>query len=137
MDRKSIRTLPIARSTAEFLGSHPHDDSRKKVGSYLMLCGFHANIVTAGMFVTAMAGNPLTVKLAADQGVEITWMGWALAALVPGLLCLALIPIVMAWIVRPEITETPDATGLAQKELEKMASTKRKGKPEHNAKTRH
>jgi DASS family divalent anion:Na+ symporter len=112
--------LPIARSTAEFLGSHPHDDSRKKVGSYLMLCGFHANVITAGMFVTAMAGNPLTVKLAADQGVTITWMGWAIAALVPSLLCLALVPIVMAWIVKPEIRETPDATGLAQRELDKM-----------------
>ena len=41
------------------------------------------------MFVTAMAGNPLAVKLAADQGVEISWMDWAIGAFVPGVVCLA------------------------------------------------
>jgi DASS family divalent anion:Na+ symporter len=112
--------LPITRAISEFLGSHAEDESRKKVGSYLILCAFHANIVTAGMFVTAMAGNPLTVKLAADQGVDISWMDWALAAIVPGVLCLALIPIVMMWLVRPQIQRTPDATGLAQRELDTM-----------------
>jgi DASS family divalent anion:Na+ symporter len=112
--------LPITRAIAEILGSRPGDASRTKIGSYLILCAFHANIVTAGMFVTAMAGNPLTVKLAADQGVVITWTGWATAALVPGLLCLALVPVLLLWIVRPEIRATPDATVLAQRELDTM-----------------
>ncbi|MGY4829082.1 DASS family sodium-coupled anion symporter [Sphaerotilaceae bacterium SBD11-9] len=112
--------LPITRAIAEILGSKPDEATRGKVGSYLMLCAFHANIVSAGMFVTAMAGNPLTVKLAADQGVNISWTDWAIAASVPGLLCMALIPIVLLWIVRPEIRETPGATGLAQKELDTM-----------------
>lgn len=32
-----------------------------------------------------MAGNPLCVGLAATAvGVEITWMNWAVAAIVPG-----------------------------------------------------
>ena len=102
--------LPITRAIAEILGSRPDDESRSKVGSYLILCAFHANIMTAGMFVTAMAGNPLAVKLAADQGVTISWTGWALAALAPGLLCLALIPPLLMWITRPQVRETPDAT---------------------------
>ena len=76
--------LPITRAISEVLGSRPDDESRTKVGSYLILCAFHANIITAGMFVTAMAGNPLAVKLAADQGVNISWMDWAIAAFVPG-----------------------------------------------------
>ena len=112
--------LPITRAMAEILGSAPGDASRMKVGNYLILCAFHANIVTAGMFVTAMAGNPLSVKLAADQGVTISWTGWAIATLVPGLLCLALIPIVLLWIAPPQIRETPDATALAQRELDRM-----------------
>jgi DASS family divalent anion:Na+ symporter len=112
--------LPITRAIAEVLGSRPDDGTRTRIGSYLMLCAFHANIVAAGMFVTAMAGNPLVVKLAADQGVTITWTSWAIAALVPGLLCLALIPVVMLWIVRPQVRETPDATALAQRELDTM-----------------
>ncbi|RZL86595.1 MAG: DASS family sodium-coupled anion symporter [Variovorax sp.] len=112
--------LPITRAMSEILGSRAGDESRTKIGSYLILCAFHANIVTASMFVTAMAGNPLAVKLAADQGVTISWTDWAIAALVPGLLCLALIPMVLMWIARPQIRETPDATALAQRELDAM-----------------
>ena len=99
--------LPITRAIAEILGSRADDGSRKRIGSYLILCAFHAIIVTAGMFVTAMAGNPLTVKLAADQGVVITWTSWAIATLVPGLLCLALVPVLLLWITRPEIGKHP------------------------------
>jgi divalent anion:Na+ symporter, DASS family len=112
--------LPITRAISEVLGSRPNDESRTRIGSYLILCAFHANIITAGMFVTAMAGNPLAVKLAADQGVKISWTDWAIATLVPGLLCLALIPVVLLWIVRPQVRQTPDATALAQRELDTM-----------------
>jgi DASS family divalent anion:Na+ symporter len=69
------------------------------------------------MFVTAMAGNPLAVKLAADQGVTISWTDWAMATLVPGLVCLALVPVLLLWIARPQLRATPDATALAQREL--------------------
>jgi DASS family divalent anion:Na+ symporter len=118
--------LPITRAIAEVLGSEPGDDvSRKRVGNFLMLCAFHANIVTAGMFVTAMAGNPLVVKLAADQGVKIGWMDWAVAAFVPGVVCLALIPPLLLWITRPAVRETPDAAALAQRELQKMGPISR------------
>jgi DASS family divalent anion:Na+ symporter len=113
--------LPITRAISEVLGSHADDpQSRAKVGRYLILCAFHANIITAGMFITAMAGNPLAVKLAADQGVSISWLDWAVAASVPGLLCLAVIPLAMLWISPPEIRRTPDATDLAQRELTTM-----------------
>jgi DASS family divalent anion:Na+ symporter len=115
--------LPITRAISEVLGSHADDpESRGKVGSYLILCAFHANIITAGMFVTAMAGNPLAVKLAADQGVTISWLDWAVAAFVPGLLCLIIIPVALMWIVRPQIRRTPDAMDLARRELEAMGS---------------
>ncbi|CAB3751304.1 DASS family sodium-coupled anion symporter [Paraburkholderia humisilvae] len=115
--------LPITRAIAEVLGSHAEDPaSRGKVGSYLILCAFHANVITASMFITAMAGNPLVVKLAADQGVKISWLDWALAASVPGLLCLAIIPFALQMIAPPQIRRTPDATDLAQRELSAMGS---------------
>jgi DASS family divalent anion:Na+ symporter len=117
--------LPITRAIAEVLGSRSDDASREKVGSYLILCAFHANIITAGMFVTAMAGNPLAVKLAADQGVKIGWMDWAVAAFVPGLLCLAIIPVAMLWLARPQVLRTPDAITLARRELEVMGPVSR------------
>lgn len=115
--------LPITRAISEVLGSRPDDpESRSKVGSYLILCAFHANIITAGMFITAMAGNPLSVKLAADQGVEISWLDWTVAAFAPGLLCLIIIPVALLWIARPQIRKTPDAIGLAQRELDAMGA---------------
>jgi DASS family divalent anion:Na+ symporter len=63
--------LPITRAIAEILGSRAGDESRTKVGSYLILCAFHANIVTASMFVTAMAGNPLAVTMLAWKAQRI------------------------------------------------------------------
>jgi DASS family divalent anion:Na+ symporter len=112
--------LPITRAISEVLGSEPKTETRTRIGRYLILCAFHANIITAGMFITSMAGNPLSVKLAADQGATITWTGWAVAALVPGLLCLLVIPPMLLWLVPPEVVQTPDAPALAERELAKM-----------------
>jgi divalent anion:Na+ symporter, DASS family len=112
--------LPITRAISEVLGSEPNTESRTRIGRYLILCAFHANIMTAAMFITAMAGNPLSVKLAADQGATITWLGWAIAAFVPGFLCLLIIPPMLLWLAPPEVARTPDAPALAQRELAKM-----------------
>ena len=120
--------LPVTKAISEVLGSFPDEKTRHKVGSYLMQCAFQANIVTAAMFITAMAGNPLAVELAGDQGVEITWLGWAIAAFVPGVACLIVIPIILMFVLKPEIKETPDAANLAQEKLDEMGpmSTKEK-----------
>jgi DASS family divalent anion:Na+ symporter len=50
------------------------------------------------MFVTAMVANPLVVKLAAAQGVSITWGLWALAAVIPGAVSLIIVPTVIYWL---------------------------------------
>ena len=111
---------PIFRSLAGALGSEP-GESAKRIGTYLMQVGYHADAVTCTMFVTSMAGNPLCVALAAKAlGVEVTWMGWASAAIVPGLISLILIPIVMMKLTKPELVSLPDAKGLAEKELQAM-----------------
>ena len=73
------------------------------------------------MFLTSMAGNPLCVGLAATAvGVEITWTNWAVAAIVPGLISLFLVPVLMLKLSPPEIRDIPDARDLAINELEKM-----------------
>lgn len=111
---------PIVRSLAGALGSEP-GESAKRIGTYLMQVGYHADAVTCTMFVTSMAGNPLCVALAAKAlGVEVTWMGWASAAIVPGLISLILIPIVMMKLTKPELVSLPDAKGLAENELQAM-----------------
>jgi DASS family divalent anion:Na+ symporter len=113
---------PIARSLSETFGSKPGDGTEKKIGSFLTLTTFHGNNITSAMFMTAMAANPLAVTLAKDLGVNISWGGWAIAALVPGLLSLILIPWVIYKLNPPEIKETPDASNWATKKLAEMGS---------------
>ncbi|TDT33814.1 anion permease [Naumannella halotolerans] len=112
---------PIIRSISEVQGSTPDsDESRRKLGSYLTLTAAHVNVITSAMFVTAMAGNPVAQEAAAGLGVEITWGGWALAAIVPGILSLLAVPWVMTLLYRPTATHTPDAPEMARTELRKM-----------------
>lgn len=111
---------PIVRSLAGALGSEP-GATAKKIGTYLMQVGYHCDAVTCTMFVTSMAGNPLCVALAAKTlGVEVTWMGWASAAIVPGLISLLLVPFVMLKLTKPELVNIPNAKRLAEKELREM-----------------
>lgn len=111
---------PIVRSLAEAFGSKP-DASAGRIGKYLMQVGYHTDATTCMMFLTSMAGNPLCVGLAASAiGVEITWTSWAMAAIVPGLVSLALVPLVLLKIAPPEIRQIPNARELAISELAKM-----------------
>ena len=112
---------PIVQSLSSAFGSEANDGTAGKIGKYLMQVGFHADAVTCMMFLTSMAGNPLCVGLAASAaGVELTWMSWAVAAIVPGLVCLFLVPLVLAKIAAPEIKKIPNARDLAKAELAKM-----------------
>ena len=82
---------PIVQSLSSAFGSEANSNAGR-IGKYLMQVGFHADAVTCMMFLTSMAGNPLCVGLAASAvGVELTWMQWCVAAIVPGLICLFLV----------------------------------------------
>ncbi len=111
---------PILRSLASAYGSEPDDGTARKIGAYLTTAAFQGTVITSAMFLTAMAANPLAQSLAADMGIHITWGGWAIAALVPGLLSLLLVPILIYKIYPPEIKETPGAAKIARDELKKM-----------------
>ena len=106
--------FPILRSVAEAYESRPEDGTARRIGAFLTLAAFQGTVVTSAMFLTAMAANPLAAELAYAQGVEMTWVGWAIAALVPGVLSLALVPWVIYRLSPPEIRETPAATALAR-----------------------
>lgn len=112
--------FPIIRSLSSALDSEPGPTARK-FGAYIMQIEYQANAITCAMFMTAMAGNPLSVELAAKTvGVQITWGAWALAAIVPGLISLAVMPYLLYKLFPPEIKEMPYAKVMAVEELEKM-----------------
>jgi len=111
---------PILRSVAEAYGSRPGDGTARKLGAFLIKTSFQTLIISSTMFLTAMAANPLSAKFAAEQGVEISWGLWALAASVPGLVSLLVIPLLLYKIYPPEIKETPQAVQLAKDKLAEM-----------------
>lgn len=117
--------MPIMASLARAYGSQPGDASARKMGSFLTLTAYQVNCITSAMFLTAMAANPLAQKLAGDLKVNLTWVGWAVAAVVPGLVALLLVPFLIYRLHRPEITETPGAVVMAKDHLRDLGSIKR------------
>ena len=66
------------------------------------------------MFITAMAANPLAVNLASEAlGQPISWGAWALAGIVPGLICLVCAPLILYVLYPPGQLYMPIPAGLA------------------------
>ncbi len=115
---------PVLASIAKAYGSEPDETTARRIGAFLTKASFQGLVITSAMFLTAMAANPLAAKLAGEQGVEITWGSWAVAAIVPGLLSLLVIPYLIYKIYPPEIKETPEAVELAREKLNAMGRVK-------------
>ena len=114
--------MPIMRSLAKAYGSNPEDGTARKIGAYLTVTCFNLDLIVSAMFLTAMAANPMTQKFAADFGITITWNSWFIAAIVPGLVGLIVIPYMLYKLYKPEITETPEAVEMATAKLKEMGA---------------
>jgi len=110
---------PIVTSLSKAFGSEPYSHP-KRLGAFLVKVTFQGSVITSGMFLTSMAGNPLIADIAKSVGVNITWGTWALAASVPGLICLMIIPLLLYKIYPPEVKATPDAKEFAKKQLKEL-----------------
>lgn len=118
--------FPIIESLAKAMGSEPNEKSRKKIGAFLIYTEFQGSIITSAMFLTSMAGNPLAQSLAKNYHITITWMSWFLAALVPGILSLIIIPWLIYKLFPPMQKKMPEAKIWAQKQLNNMGKLSRK-----------
>lgn len=117
---------PINRSISESMGSLPDEGSRLKVGAFLTLVAYQVNIITSAMFITATAPNPLVTQGIKDIAhIDVSWGQWALAAFVPGLLALLIVPWVIYKLYPPGIKETPNASSFAQQKLNEMGPVKK------------
>ena len=112
--------FPIAKSLAEAYESRPGVTARR-LGAFLMTSVYQCEVVLCAMFLTGQASNPLIARFAQEvTGIEITYARWAVAALIPGLASLFLVPLVIYRIFPPEIKHTPEASEFASRELERM-----------------
>lgn len=117
--------FPVVKSLASTFGSEP-GPTAGRIGTFLMLSAYQVHAVTCAMFLTSMVANPFIANAARETvNIEITWTGWAIAALVPGLISFAIVPYLVFRLTRPEIRETPEAAELAKAELLKMGPISR------------
>ncbi|TPG60738.1 DASS family sodium-coupled anion symporter [Ewingella americana] len=114
---------PIMRSIADSFDSKPEPGSTEKIGRYLALVNYNINPITSAMFITATAPNPLIVNLIMKEigsSFELTWGMWAIAALLPALVSLIVIPLVIYWLYPPQIKITPNAQVFAKEKMREL-----------------
>jgi len=111
---------PIVDSMARTLGSSPKNNPGK-AGQYLHLVGAHANLITAAMFLTGMAANPLVAKAALDIfEIQFDWFTWVKGGIVPGLVGLAGLPILMRFLSPPTIESIQAVRGQIDGEIRSL-----------------
>ncbi|KAF7721112.1 hypothetical protein EC973_005396 [Apophysomyces ossiformis] len=89
--------LPIVDSIATTLGSTP--TRNPKLGGFLMLVGTHANLISASMYLTGMASNPIVVAKASQlfPNIQFNFVTWLVGSSVPALVCAFSIPFILYW----------------------------------------
>lgn len=112
--------FPIAQSLCKSYGDSDHTGLSQRTAAFIMKVCFQSNVITSAIFLTAMAANPLVVKLGADAGANISWVSWALAAIVPGIITLLVMPIFVYFLYPPSIKVSEEAPKLAKQKLIEM-----------------
>jgi divalent anion:Na+ symporter, DASS family len=108
---------PLTVSLAEAAGAQPDRPGRRRLGAFLMYSGIASLSVSSALWLTAMAANPLGTEIAQAVGVEIGFGRWLLAASVPTLCAMVLLPLALYRIIGPEVRETPEAPAAAKRAL--------------------
>lgn len=120
--------LPVAKSILSVMGSGPGPTGRR-IGDYLIMTCFQFTPITGALFLTGMAANPLCAKLAHDAlGIDISWGMWLWAALLPALVCFAILPHVTRRLLRPTLNKTPEAKQLGRDKLAELGPMSRQEK---------
>lgn len=117
--------FPVVLSLARSGGSKPEDGTARKMGSYLMFCGMASVSLSSALWLTAMSANPIGVEVARNFGLNITFGSWLLAASVPALAAIVLLPLFLYKVLPPEVKSTPEAPAIARKALSEMGPLSR------------
>jgi len=112
--------LPISKSINQVLDSEP-GPKQKRLGEFLTMTCFQFTPITGAMFMTGMAANPLCATLAKDGlGLELSWIGWFWAAVVPAMICFFIMPLLSYKLLNPGLKKTPEAKHLGASQLQQM-----------------
>ncbi len=117
--------FPIVLALAQGAGSKPEEESTRRVGGYLMFCGMASLAVSSVLWLTATSVNPIGVSVAAQYGLKIDFGSWFVAASVPALTAILLLPLILYRLFPPGVAASPGAPGAARAELRSMGSLSR------------
>jgi DASS family divalent anion:Na+ symporter len=116
---------PLAYSLCGAAGATPDRHDRRRLGAFLMYSGIASLSVSSALWLTAMAANPLGTEIARGSGVEIGFGRWLVAASVPTLCAIALLPLMLYRLIGPEVRATPEAPAAARKALNALGPLSR------------
>ena len=111
---------PVLRSIVSLFKKNFQDPN---MSAFLTQVVFQGSVVTSAMFLTSIAGNPLIASLSEANGIPLSWSTWMVAAIVPGLCSLVIVPVLIFRLFSPQTRKTPFAKEIARKssiELGKM-----------------
>jgi len=112
--------FPITLSVARAFGSEP-GPTASRMGAFLMKTLYQGDLVVSAMFLTATAPNPLVAELARQSaGIQVSWTMWTVAASVPGIVALIVVPLVVYGLCPPTLRDTRPAQQLAAERLRGM-----------------
>ncbi|HYJ84456.1 MAG TPA: DASS family sodium-coupled anion symporter [Pyrinomonadaceae bacterium] len=115
--------FPVAKSIAETYDSRPGPTARR-LGAFLTTLLYQCDVIICAMFLTGQASNVIIAKFALETaGVDLTYARWAIGAIVPGLVSLAVVPSIIYKLFPPVIKRTPEAAAFARRELTEMGRT--------------
>jgi DASS family divalent anion:Na+ symporter len=110
--------FPIAFSLAKAVGSTPGEAGHhQRLGRFLMFSGIASLSLSSALWLTAMAANPIGAEIARSAGVEIGFGSWLIAASLPTLAAMVLLPPLLYWLIDPEVKATPEAPAAARSAL--------------------
>jgi DASS family divalent anion:Na+ symporter len=112
--------FPIAKSICKSLSDEDSSSASSRNYGFIMSICAQSTVITSVLFITAMAANPLAVKLAANAGFIISWTDWAYSAIVPGIFSLALMPLVVYYLYPPSVKYSNSAAKIAKEKLDAM-----------------
>lgn len=111
---------PIFQSLSVALGSEPGPTARR-IGAYFNLLAYQVSMTTSCLFITATASNIIVLHFAKSiLNIEISWIQWAVAAFVPVMLVLLMIPYIVYKLYPPEIKHIENYKEISQKGLDEL-----------------
>jgi len=116
---------PLVFSMAEAAGATPDREDRRRLGRFLMFSGMASLTLSSALWLTAMAGNPLGAEIAKKNGVDINFGSWLIAACVPVILAMILVPLLLYKVIKPEVTSMPNAPAEARQSLAELGGLTR------------